>query len=893
MKTEVEKWAESDNTGDNRQLIEELKREQRWYRTALQASQDSVFEYDIINDELRYCDPFEYDRMPRIIFGLLARLSKNEVCDKKQIEDLEEFLLGMKGSAEIRFRKNEDDEQWYCFKGKAVYEDEQILKIVGRISDITEEKKQEKWKLDQADRDGLTGGLCPSGGLVFVEDFFRYHKQKEYAFIYIDIRNINTINNTYGHPFGDAIIKFTAYEIKQRIKEEDLLIRIGGCQFFILCKDTREKGAEQIAADIWEITDVIYTGEVEAAKEKISIAIAENMSWDGYPDLPQIIKLMQMRITSEIKPGIYHIQKEQLELFSRNTLGSKEYKNYQGISQIYQKENRDLLSFGFEILEKSRYLSSAINMLLYAVGKTNKLRFIHIYEMDCNYLSRYLEYQWFEKEADKSVNKIGKYDSAKELKHFMDSLEKAGSMEIAIEKDKKSYLDIDNYPLKENAINRLYLNRIMTAGQMTGIILYASERKDAWSEDTTNFFSSISKLIAVHMEKERADGINRARTQMLSRISHEIRTPVNGIVGMLEIMKTYLQKEEIGLSIYEKMEECISKAKKSAFYMISVVDDILEMEKLEKSEIQLSLEPFCMDELTDQIEAFFRVQAELKNIKFILNKSYKNKYIVGDLLRIVQVFAKLLDNALKFTLPKGIITVEIKELGQANKVSYRFSVKDTGCGISEEEQRIIFRPYGQSERGKRENDRGTGTGLTISRDLVSLMGGVLEVNSGLEIGTEMIFVLDFPICEEKRKRQDVLKATEQKEWSFSGKRILLAEDNELNAEIAETLLCMQGFDVEKAEDGLIAYEKFYASATGYYNAIIMDIRMPNMDGWESTQKIRTSDHKEARTIPIIAMTSDTFDEYMERTVLCGMNGYLPKPVQPDKMMEILNHAICG
>lgn len=879
--------------------IGELKQERQRYNSALQATQDSIFEYDVSIDELTdYSNFSEMEGQPLIWKNFLSTLRDKDCCEENHLEQLEDFLLGRRKMAEISVREyigRVENHRWYSFNGKPVHEDNKLTKVIGKISDITELKENAEKVIEESYNDGLTRAYNPSRGLFLLEEFFQLERRKNYALIYLDIVNMHKINSTYCMPFGDAILSFTADEMRKYMNEEDILIRIGGCQLLVLCKQTNKRRTEILAEKFKEIPNQIYTGDVEDAKAQMGIVILEDVDWKVSPDLPEILEKMNEELESK-KAGIYYLKQEDVQFLYKELPVFRKYKNYQGISLSYCKTKRDLITFAFELLEKSKNLHSAIQMLLYTVGKNTNLKYIRMFELDDSYLTKSLLYQWADKEEDLCTNKVGRYSNEETLSSLLGVFNRKGVFELKERKDPACSSEIREYIHKEYSGRKLYANQIVSDGQLIGIIAFASDETDPWTEDEKRFYNSLTQLLAIHIDKERSDSANKAKTEFLSRMSHEIRTPINGIVGMIEILKSYLEQKNMGqerTSIDDKIDDCLNKVNISISFLTSIINDILEMAKIESGKLRIEQEPFSMDKLVDNLEAMFSVQAQLKGIEFEVIKNYDKICVMGDSMRIMQVLVNLVSNAVKFTSEKGKISATIEQTKRNDDmITYNFVVTDTGCGISEEDQEIIFQSFTQANTNRMRNQGGTGLGLTISQNIVSLMGGRLELKSKVGVGSKFYFTVSLPYVSEVIEFRNTVKTVEHDLIDdFVGKRILLAEDNVFNAEIAETLLKMWGFEVDKAQDGVIAVDKFRNSDVGYYDAIIMDIRMPNMDGLTATKKIRVSNHPEARSIPIVAMTSDVFDEDVEKAVSCGMDGYLAKPVQPDKIVEILNKVI--
>ena len=304
-------------------------------------------------------------------------------------------------------------------------------------------------------------------------------------------------------------------------------------------------------------------------------------------------------------------------------------------------------------------------------------------------------------------------------------------------------------------------------------------------------------------------------------------------------------------------------------------------------------ESFELDKLINEIVVLMSPQAENKNINLEVEQSYSKVNLLGDELRLNQVLINIIGNALKFTPERGTISISVKQVAQEDDaITIRFSVSDTGIGISQENLIRIFNAFEQAESNTARRFGGTGLGLAISSNLVKLMGGQLDVKSEEDKGSEFYFTLVFPISAEKTvaEHHEITKKNTE-EYNFEGKRLLVVEDNDLNAEIAQTLLDMVGIVAERAAEGLQAVQMFEQAPVGYYDGILMDIRMPVMDGLEATKRIRTLEKEDSRTIPIIAMTANAFDQDMKKSIDSGMNGHLTKPIDVNKLYEVLQQTL--
>lgn len=378
-------------------------------------------------------------------------------------------------------------------------------------------------------------------------------------------------------------------------------------------------------------------------------------------------------------------------------------------------------------------------------------------------------------------------------------------------------------------------------------------------------------------ELKAAEAKSRAKSEFLSRMSHEIRTPMNAIVGLTELI--CMEKDIPG-----NVEKNLQKIRSSSQYLLALINDILDMSRIENGKMEIEKENFSLISIMDAIEGMMRSQAEQKNLVFNVKRHMIHPWLIGDPIRVRQVLVNLLSNAIKFTPEGGSVSIVAEEVDCDEEiVTYRFSVKDNGVGISAEDQARIFASFEQIGTSTARSV-GTGLGLPISRSIVRLMGGDLLVESTPGKGSEFYMVLKFPLGEEEKELDSVQSSVEER--SLEGVRVLLAEDNDLNAEIAEELLKMQGIQVWRAVNGQEAVDLFRASEPGKYQIILMDIRMPVKDGQEAARDIRSSGRPDA-DVPIIAMTANSFKEDEEAAWEAGMNGFVPKPVDLDYLFSVL------
>ena len=380
-----------------------------------------------------------------------------------------------------------------------------------------------------------------------------------------------------------------------------------------------------------------------------------------------------------------------------------------------------------------------------------------------------------------------------------------------------------------------------------------------------------------------AEVASKAKSSFLFNISHDIQTPMNAIIGFVRLARDHAEDKRQVLDYLTKVERASSHLRR-------LINDVLDMARLEKGDLELELAPCNIRTSVKETEQMFRGRMEEKGLNFdVKTDQIEHDYVVCDSLRMKQIALNLLSNALEYTQRGGSVIYEVRQTGVDSHgyVCMEMRIRDTGVGMSEEFQKHIFGVFEREKSATQSGVQGTGLGLAITRQLVELQGGTIEVHSEKGVGTEFVVRLKLEAASE----EEVDAGNAGENLLFHGKRLLVAEDNPLNQEVAATLLSEEGFQVECADDGLEALRMVSESAPGYYDLILMDTQMPRMDGYETAREIRSLADPDLAGIPIVALTANAFEEDKKEAFASGMDGHIAKPFDLDKVNAVLEEIL--
>lgn len=460
---------------------------------------------------------------------------------------------------------------------------------------------------------------------------------------------------------------------------------------------------------------------------------------------------------------------------------------------------------------------------------------------------------------------------------------KEGNLVVLVRiEDHESFLEFSaNYPRYQewarNHIFGLYHSEYFLIQQMNNQLVDA-QRRLMHSNRQLEYALKENQEINEHLEQARsmAEQANRSKSRFLANMSHDIRTPMNAIVGLTELMQHHLQEPEV-------LQNYLAKLQSSCQYLLDLINDVLDLSKIENGSLELQPEPMDLEKQIEQVITIVRPRIEKKKQNLEVHREYQTKgCLLGDPVRFRQILMNLFSNAVKYTPEGGKIIFAVREIGRAGEMrKYQFRIEDSGIGMTPEFIEHIFDPFARAEAEVKEI-QGTGLGMAIIKSIIDAMKGTIRVESIPGKGSRFDIELSFAVC-----RENNLPDAKKEAVSLKGMRFLCAEDDELNAEILKAMLELEGAECTIYENGQLLTEAFEKIRPGEYEAILMDVQMPVMDGYEATRQIRNSKNPLGKNIPIIAMTANAFSDDIQRCLDAGMNAHLSKPLNRLELTETI------
>lgn len=875
-----------------RKIEAELREEKERYLLAIESTYDIIIEYHIPEDVLRifHVSNSETNGVHYNEYRDFKRLvHQGRVCHEQDINKLLNLIMGRTSEQqELRIRAKQTLEYyWFSCKVKPVYDEmNHLVKVIGSTRNITEHKQKELAEREAIRRDNVSGLLNKNIGKKEAELYINHTigLKTDFVFITVEIENYTEIENVYGVLFCDGIIAEAGSVVNRFIVKKDIAFRLSGNIFCILLNGTTYKNTAENINNLYNALLNIYSGESADTSMRIMMGIVDrNEGADFRTFLEKSLLAIRYSEIHDMKTPV--LFSEISNDLTETALSFQNF-NFIPIPKLADSISGNIINFAFNIFEKTQDVKSVTNLILAKIGRIFKLLKITIVEFDSTFNSSYTLHKWTYNTGVCDCSSLKAEKPEKQIPLLIsENLGNEGVFLLTPEKVK----DLDSDTKKcfgkpdDNSFVMICLG--YDKGKCSSAIIYETNNKIFLMKKNYEAVREVSKIIVTNINRFKSDSASRAKSEFLSRMSHEIRTPMNAITGMTTIAKDCIDDKE-------KVADCLDKIDDTTKFLLSLINDILDMSRIESGKVQIEQADMNIDTMVKKIDTIIRPQTSNKNINFVTDIRVTNKNLIGDSFRLSQVLLNLLGNAVKFTDPEGTVTLSAVQQNTGENAVIRFSVKDTGIGITKEGCERIFNAFEQAEVNTSRRFGGTGLGLSISKNIVAMMGGKLEVNSTYGVGSEFFFTLSLPVADYDEASQEE-NTSEEFEFDdhFKGKRALLVEDNELNTEIAVYILETGGFEIDTAVNGQEAVEKFSSSDANYYDIIFMDIRMPVMDGFEATKAIRSLERKDAMTVPIVAMTADAFDDDMKKSIASGMNGHIAKPIDTDKLAILVDKLI--
>lgn len=855
-------------------LLEEKER----YRVALETATDTFFSYDFQNHTLDivnhrtmsgqwkcmeyesgFIDPeyiHEYDRM-KVIKAF------HSMADKLYVE------LRLNWPAKSEY-------VWTAFSGNVLFEaDGRRRKLVGSIRNIQEQKEREAEQLRRITMDGVTGLYVFSAGMTQLRECRRIRQTGYMVYLFVD--HLQEANEKNGIVFGDMIleeigewIRSSCGRLTGRTDGRTTAFRLDADEFVLWLEKQSRQQAEEFIGELLRKINGGFDKELFDIAAYAGLACGEKGQTDE-----ELIRMAKLARNYAVSGG------EQRYLFYEDIPGEKRVVlpvlYGREVNSLDYSEDVSLVSLALNLFGKGADFPAQMSLMLRKMGRYYQASDVLVSILRDDFNSNYLGFQWHG-DGDSIYENVRQYkDGERDSFYLWLGQEKVRYFTSADSRSKVIQCFLNVRSGQQGVALPMYDN-----GSYVGnICMIGTDARLVEETGDTQSLAELGSVIQGQLNQQQHDIASKAKSDFLSRMSHEIRTPMNGIIGMTAIA---LQQDQS----QERIMDCLQKIQSSSDYLLGLINDILDMSKIESGKMKLESFDFNIHDMIDTVMELVMHQGAAKGIHFEQDIRLTHTWFCADRMRISQVLINLLGNAVKFTPENGRITLRVHELqGKSEEAVVYFAVQDTGIGIAQEDQGRVFRAFEQAGNKNPSKLQGTGLGLSISGRLIQMMGSTIQLDSEPGKGSTFSFSISLRFGENREIEM------QEERISFEGFRILVVEDNELNAEIAQNLLEERGFKVDCVYDGAQAVERIRSTEPGTYDAVLMDIMMPVMDGLEATRAIRSMEREDCHTLPIIAMSANAFDDDLKKSVECGMNGHLSKPVEVEKLYRTLSEVIHG
>ena len=848
------------------QLLEEKER----YRIAVESSQDAFFTYKCKEKLLEIVNSKGND-------GVWDCGKHPEFLDNDSIHpaDKAKLVNAVKSSdgvldVDFRLQHANGEFQWVNLSGSITFdENKERSRVVGCIHNVHQHKLLEQAQKRKQIYDSITSFYRLGSGLEVVETLCR--DDPEGVLVLLEIQQFSKIDERYGLIFGDIILEQFAGLLAKRFQEDGLnggiYIRAGADQMLVwlpVCTTGPVvRSVQRLEKDFGALTDEKY----------LSLSLKCGISATGSRNsLSEALEQTKTALTAARHGKREIMFYEELSAEEKACAADVAFAE---VASLERLKEMTLSSIALNLFDRDGDTSVVLDILALKLQEKYHLADIVITHFNGEYMVNNLLYCW------KTWEKKDGWDgmvhcSEKQYQHFVETQE----MQQLLTSGESIWKEPLIQPFASGRNDIVF--HMTDNGQYSGSIVFQDiDQEVLEKKEECKCLEEISAIIQNRLNLERHDLSAKAKSDFLARMSHEIRTPMNGIIGMTEIALKDGQTEE-------RRIDCLRKIEHSSEYLLGLINDILDMSKIESGKMRLIEEKCNLMEMIQGLHPLLEAKLNENNIQYIADIQLKNHWFLADSLRLNQVLINLLGNALKYSKPDGHVWLTVRETEEEKGFSnLYFQIRDDGIGISPENQQLIFRQFEQADNSDNARKQGTGLGLAISRRIVRMMDSDIKLESEPGKGSTFSFNVKLqPVSCEK-----TTVTSQPEEISFPGKRILVVEDNELNMEIICTILENYGIETEQAVNGKEAVRRMEESVPGYYDMIFMDIMMPEMDGLEATRTIRNLDREDCKKIPIYAMSANAFDEDVKRSLASGMNGHLSKPVNLQVLEKTLQKVL--
>ena len=840
---------------------EKLMEEKERYRIAVESSHDLFFSFrrqsrilEIVNSD-GFDGIWDCNEHPEYLDNNCVYPDDKERL--KRLFDTDNSEL----NAEFRLKRPDADEYlWVKLTGRIIEDvNRKNEYVIGCIHNIHHRKQLEEAQKNKQIYDAVTNFYRAEYGVQYIRDSYDDYEPGVLALI--DVDGFSRLNEQYGLFFGDILLEQLALMAKTQFGETGQYVRADADVLLIGIASVSIEDIQKNIRALREKFSGLCNEEYLVLNFRCGIVKVEK--GDVFEESIRHLKMaLQEAKDGQLDTVVYgpEIEKNQGQITDVR---------FNGVDSFEQFRQLSLSSVALNLLDRTGDVKPLLDILAIKLHEYFSVGNFIITKFNREYLVNSMTY--CKKKSDKFREWNGIiHCKDSQCRDFIDN--KVLQKLIAI--DDNEYMDqtIDRFI----GDDRGFVFHMRDNDTYSGSIFYIGCERRLSDEEMKNL-EEISAIIQNRVNLQRHDLSDKAKSDFLARMSHEIRTPMNGIMGMTQIALEDGQTEERRL-------DCLRKIHSSSEYLLGLLNDILDMSKIESGKMHLVYGKSNLKESIDDIKNLIEVRMTERDIHFTQEIDLKHEWFILDELRVKQVLMNMLGNAVKYTNQGGHICLTVREnQGSGEMSDVYFSVEDDGIGIAKDKQQLIFQRFEQADDSERARRQGTGLGLSICSSLVHMMDSEIELDSEPGKGSRFSFTINI-------KWLDAAKAEDEpkkQELNLSGKRVLVVEDNKLNMEIIHLLLENYGLEVVEAENGEEALNKVRTSSEGYFDLILMDIMMPVMDGLEATKEIRMLPREDCKTVPIVAMSANAFDEDVKRSLASGMNAHLSKPVNVGRLEETL------